>query len=255
MQLTQDQIDFFHREGYLSLPALASPDEVARLRTHYDRIFAERAGRDSGDQFDLAGTDEEGKEAALPQILNPAKYAPELGEGEYIQNARAIVKQLWGPEADCGLAHAILKPPGNAAPTPWHQDEAYWDPMLDYRSLSIWVPLQDTNIAMGCMQFIPGSHKGEVQPHQSIGGDPRVHGLECLGVDESEAVACELPAGGCTIHDGRTLHYTGANQGTEPRRALILMGGLPATPRATERRFPWNEIKQTARAERERSQA
>lgn len=39
------------------------PDEVEWLRGIYHRLFEHRAGRVRGDQFDLCGTDNEGKEA------------------------------------------------------------------------------------------------------------------------------------------------------------------------------------------------
>ncbi|MBV9467994.1 MAG: hypothetical protein JOZ57_01965, partial [Abitibacteriaceae bacterium] len=61
--LTQDQIEFFHTNGFLAVPAISTPEEIALMREAYDRIFAERAGREEGNQFDLAGTDEEGREA------------------------------------------------------------------------------------------------------------------------------------------------------------------------------------------------
>ena len=78
VSLTEQQCSRFHHDGYLSIPSLTTHEDVARLRVSYDRIFSTLAGRDVGDQFDLAGTDEEGKRAALPQILHPAKYAPEM---------------------------------------------------------------------------------------------------------------------------------------------------------------------------------
>ena len=133
MQLTAEQVLFFHLNGYLSIPTPITDDsELSWMREVYDRIFQERAGRDVGDQFDLAGSDEEGKEASLPQILSPAKYAPELLEGKYLAEVDSIVKQLFGPEAGSGIAHAIFKPAGSGAATPWHQDEAYWDPRQQY---------------------------------------------------------------------------------------------------------------------------
>src|SRR5437870_4772312 len=141
--LTQAQIDFYHREGFLALEAITTPAEVAWLRDVYDRLFEARAGREEGNQFDLGGTDEEGEEAVLPQILGPSRYAPELKEGLFRVNALAIARQLLGPEAQARGEHAILKPAGKGAPTPWHQDEAYWDPTLAYESLSIWIPLQE----------------------------------------------------------------------------------------------------------------
>src|SRR5689334_21360436 len=87
IELTQDQIEFYRREGFLALDAITTPEEVAWLREIYDRLFAMRAGREEGNQFDLAGPDEEGTEAALPQILSPSKYAPELKEGLFRINA------------------------------------------------------------------------------------------------------------------------------------------------------------------------
>jgi ectoine hydroxylase-related dioxygenase (phytanoyl-CoA dioxygenase family) len=244
LTLSQEQIAFFRREGYLSIDKLTTDEDVAKLRVSYDRIFAQQAGRDEGNQFDLAGTDEEGKKAQLPQILNPAKYAPEMNDSLLLANANAVAKQLFGPDAKVGFGHAILKPAGSPAPTPWHQDAAYWSPDFDHdRQISIWVPLQDTPVEMGCMQFVPRSHEGlNIVRHQHINNDPRIHGLE---LHESEmhrvkdVAVCPLQAGGCTIHGGYALHYTSPNQSDTPRRALIIMGGLPPTKRATPRDLPW----------------
>ena len=248
--LTEDQVAFFHREGYLALDAITTQAEVAWLREIYDRLFAARAGRAAGDQFDLAGTDEEGQQAALPQILNPSKYAPELKEGLFRANALAIACQLLGPETEPLGEHAIFKPARTGAETPWHQDEAYWDPNMQYASLSIWIPLQEATIENGAMQFVPGSHQWEVVTHHSINHDPRIHGLEVDAIDTSTAVACPLPAGGATIHHNRTLHYTGPNHSDIPRRAYILIFGRKPTQSAEARDFYWNRQKETARQQR-----
>jgi ectoine hydroxylase-related dioxygenase (phytanoyl-CoA dioxygenase family) len=146
--VTPEQVAFFHENGFLALDPITTEDELSWMRASYDRIFAERAGREEGNQFDLGGADEEGMEARLPQILNPAKYAPELRDGVYLKHAEAICKQLLGPEATGGPGHAIFKPAGVGAETPWHQDEAYWDPSKEYTSVSVWMPLQEATIEM-----------------------------------------------------------------------------------------------------------
>lgn len=258
IELTPEQIAFYHREGYLALEAITTPEEVAWLRKIYDRLFAMRAGREEGNQFDLAGTDEEGKEAALPQILGPSKYAPELKEGLFRVNALHIAKQLLGPDARFQGEHAIFKPAHIGAATPWHQDEAYWSSEMQYNAFSLWIPLQPATLENGCMQFVPRSQNLEVLPHHTIGNDPRVHGLEVDAVPEADtslAVACPLPAGGATIHHNRTLHYTGPNRSDIPRRAYILGFGLPPTPLPERRVFYWNEQKQTPREQRAREAA
>jgi ectoine hydroxylase-related dioxygenase (phytanoyl-CoA dioxygenase family) len=235
--LSGEEIAFYHREGYLVLDAIASPEEVEWLREIYDRLFAERGHAQNG-RLDLVGDRGEGS-GSLPQIIEPSTYAPELLHGRYRADALAIARQLLGPGAVPRGEHAIFKPAGSGAETPWHQDEAYWDPGQEYDDLSIWIPLQPATIENGCLWFVPGSHRLDVLAHHPIGYDPSVHGLEVSDADVSEAVACPIPAGGCTVHHHRTLHYAGSNRSDVPRRAYALIFGTPPSPRSGGRHFPW----------------
>lgn len=249
LALTQEQIAFFHREGYLSIPNLTTSDEAARLRDVYDRIFSERAGREHGDHLDLVTHDDDDQaEPALPQILKPSKYAPELAQSLLRANADVVARQLLGPEVSFLDDHAIRKPARNGAATPWHQDEAYNSPNLDYHQISIWVPLQPATMLNGCMQFVPRSHRWDIAPHHPIGHDPKVIGLEVDDPDLylADAVACELQPGGATVHLGKTMHYTGPNLSDDARRAYILMYAAPPTKRDSPRDFYWLRQQQTA---------
>ena len=248
--LSSVQIAFFHDNGFLAIPRLTSDEDVALLRASYDRIFARRAGRDLGDHFDLAGTDDEEGKESLPQILHPARYAPEMNDSELLRNTTRVARQLLGPDAECEIAHAIFKPAGFGAETPWHQDAAYWSPDMRYTAISIWVPLQEATEENGCMQFVPLSHTLDVVRHRSINDDPRIHGLELHPSEHGrvrEFVSCPLPPGGATFHGPYMLHHTGANRSTTPRRALILNAALPPVKRETPLRFSWMEGKVTAR--------
>jgi len=198
--LTPEQIAFYHEHGYLSIDSLMPAADVAEVRKIYDRLFNEDSQRADGDLYDLTGAREAGKKISIPQILNPAKYAPELLATQMVANLKAMMKQLHGAETKMVGDHAINKPPHNEAPTPWHQDEAYWDPAKEYSSLSVWIPLQPATKQNGCMYFVPGSHKLEIVPHRPIGDNPLTPGLEVEpgAFDFSSAVACELPPGGAT---------------------------------------------------------
>ena len=149
---------------------------------------------------------------------------------------------------------SVRQPAEDGVETPWHQDEAYWDPAYDYEALSVWTPLQEATLENGCMQFLPGSHHRGVLPHHSIGHDIRIHGLETDAVDSGLAVACPVPAGGCTIHHCRTLHYAGPNRSGEPRRAYILTFRKPPTLRKIPRDFPWLTARRAARQVRNQQQ-
>ena len=254
VELTDDQIEHFRTEGYLAIPSITTADDVAELREIYDRLFDRRMGRELGLQFDLAGLDDDDSDAVLPQILEPQRFAPELNGSLLLVNATAISRQLFGSEATCSFFHAINKPPRIGPETPWHQDASYWPPQLDYRSVSIWVPLQEATLENGCMQFVPRSHRSEeVLPHRSLNNDDRIHANELRPemMDHVRgAVACPLPPGGATFHGGFTLHYTGPNRSDEPRRAIILSASAPPTRRAVPRSLPWMDAKVTQRATR-----
>ena len=243
IKLRPDQVEFYRTNGYLQIEAITTPEELAMLREKYDAMFARAAGRSEGNWFDLAGTNENGKEVVLPQVLNPEKYVPEFKETLMRANADALAKQLMGEAGRAEGAHCIYKPPLISPETPWHQDEAYWNPAYEYNSLSIWVPLQQATVEMGCMWFVPGTHRWEVLPHRHINDDPRIHGLELVDWQKyvQGAVACPLPAGGATIHHSRTLHYAGLNRSNAPRRAYILGCGVAAKKREVPGRFPWLE--------------
>lgn len=234
--LTDEQVAQYAERGFLRLPFLTTEAEVADLRGVYDRLFEPGAQVDAKDRLELAGDAD--APPALPQVVNPDHYAPELLETLAYRNAWRVARALLGDEVAAAGMHAIRKPPRDGAATPWHQDEAYWDPAYEHRALSIWMPLQPATLENGCMQFVPGSHDLGVQPHQLINAES--HGLELASTAlVEEAVACPLPPGGATVHSSRTLHYAGPNISDRPRRALIMAFSAPPTRLAEPREMPW----------------
>ncbi|MFD4227918.1 phytanoyl-CoA dioxygenase family protein [Streptomyces sp. NPDC058545] len=234
--LTDAQREEFHRRGFVALDRLTSAEEVEELQAVYDRLFEDDADIAEQDRLELAG--ELDGEPLLPQILNPDHYAPELRDTEAYRNAGAVARCLLGPEVVPTGMHAIRKPAHHGAETPWHQDEAYWNPDHEHRAISIWMPLQAATTANGCMEFQPGSQLLPVLPHRRI--NPAAQGLVLADVGAvSGSVACPLPAGGATVHGSRTLHYAGPNTTGEPRRALVMSFACPSRPLAVPRRFPW----------------
>lgn len=232
--LSKAQIAAFHRRGFLALDAVASPDDVARIRELLDGLFARFDELPQDMALDLGDVKTHRGVQRTPQINMASRFEPRLLETQFVRNAATLAEQLMGGPVTLSWDHAILKPPHNGRATPWHQDLAYpahsssqWD--LIRFGCNFWMPLQEATVASGCMQFIPHSNLGNLRPHHPVGLDPKVHTLETDGVDAAHAVACPIPAGGCTIHAPKTLHYTGPNQTDEPRRTYILFFSTPLT--------------------------
>jgi ectoine hydroxylase-related dioxygenase (phytanoyl-CoA dioxygenase family) len=244
----------FRNRGFTTLPQLSTPTELAFLWEVFTRLFAEHAGRKEGMQYDLLGHDSDQGAPALPTIINPVNYAPELRHLHFRANAAAVARQLLGPRATSSFEHAILKPARQGAATPWHQDEAYRvDPNFAYQQVSIWMPLQDATLENGCMVYIPDSFRLGVLPHRSPGNDPRVQAIECAGgFNPADAVSLPISAGMATAHQGRTLHFAGPNRSDAPRCAYILAFEIPPEPLRQRRDFYWNREKQAASLARKR---
>jgi len=139
------------------------------------------------------------------------------------------------------------------APTPWHQDVAFRDPRFEYTEINMWVALQDVTAESGCLRYVPGSHSIPVLPHHSLNDDRTSQIFECVGnFDESTAVACPLPAGGCSIHLPGTLHSAGPNVSLTPRLAYIMVFGIAPKPAKEPQVYPWLDQKETPAQARKR---
>ena len=248
--LTDEQILHLRENGFVKLDKVASDAEVTYIRRVIEALFDAKAGHEEGAHFNFAGPDDDPDAPNFPQIISPHNYADGLKKTQFYKRGFELARQILGPEARFGGDHTLMKPAVNGPATPWHQDEAFRDPDFDYEEISIWMALQPVNEVNGCMQFIPGTHR-EVMVHGSPNDDARVHGLECRAdFDIASAVSCPVAAGGCTIHNGRTLHAAGPNLSAAPRLAYVLTYLIPPVPAAHPRRFPWLEEKDTARLQR-----
>ena len=183
-------------------------------------------------------------------MLGPDLTFSELRQSNYYRNAMRLGARLLETDARQVKSggHMILKPAHDGPETPWHQDEAYWDPTEIPHSLSVWMPLDPATTKSGCMHFVPGSHRGEVRWHRHIDDNPLIHGLVTDDVDPTEAVACPVPAGGATFHHCRTLHYAGPNTTARQRRAYIIVCSGPSARRDVPAHRPWQADEREALA-------
>jgi hypothetical protein len=253
MRLDPAMVERFRQDGFLAFDTLLPGETIAALRDTLVGLHNTKAGFKEGALFDAMGVDDGSEPARFPQILHPRSFAPELFGNSFYQIAHGIAEQLLGSGVRFKADISLMKPARIGEATPWHQDEAFQDPAFDYEEISFWLALQPVNEANSCMAYVPATHKGPVLPHGFPGNDPRIHALECnSGFDPSDAVTLPLPAGGCVIHTGRTLHGAPPNRSDQARLAYVLIFDRVPTPARQARHFPWREQQRTARAQRER---
>ena len=252
LRLEDSMVRRFQQEGFLAFDTGIAACDINALRKTLAELHDDKVGFEEGALFDAMGVDDGSTPARFPQILHPRSFAPELVGNSFYQMAQGMAEQLLGSSVRFKADISLMKPARIGDATPWHQDEAFQDPAFDYEEVSFWLALQPVDETNSCMAYVPGSHKGPVLPHGFPGGDARIHALECVtGFDPKDAVPCPLPAGGCVIHNGRTVHGAGPNTSEGSRMAYVLIFDRVPTPVRVERYFPWRDQHRTARAQRE----
>ena len=132
-----------------------------------------------------------------------------------------VVEALVGPNILLYNVTYIVKEAGSSAHVSWHQDLTYWGLSHDDQ-VSMWLALSPATSRSGCMRMIPGSHVHGCLTHEVTDDSNNVllQGQTVRGVNESDAVDCELEPGEASFHHGWTLHASQPNTSRERRIGL-----------------------------------
>ena len=211
--LSQDQKDHFHTHGFLSVNEITTEAEIAAFVTIYDEMFIDWRSKPEFTPRDLAGKKGNEGEDRVIQMHEMSKFVPQFAQSLMRANAISLAAQLLGPTCVFRTDHAICKTASSDADTPWHQDQWYWNPEKEFRRVSVWIPLQEVDEENGCMQFVSREKIPDTITHRRPDLDPDSNAWEAdINLfDPEDRIACPLPAGGATVHYGKTLHFTSSN--------------------------------------------
>ena len=132
------------------------------------------------------------------------------------------IEDLIGPDILCWNSLFWVKEAQSESFVSWHQDLRYWG--LDTDELvTFWLALSPATHESGCMSVLPGSHRGELMPHEDEYRDNNMltRGQEIsVEVDESKTVAMPLQPGEASLHNGRLAHASAPNRSADRRIGL-----------------------------------
>lgn len=211
MTLSQRQVEQFKRDGYVFPIDILDADEVADLRR---RLEAREA---------LQGGKIEPGQRAKSHLL--FKWLDDL-----IRDPRILdpVEQLIGPNILCWNTIFWIKDVGSKSFVSWHQDNRYWG-LSSPEVVTAWLALSPASLESGCMRVMPGTHIGDVLPHEDKYDDANMltRGQEITeGVDDDHAVHMPLEIGQMSFHNYRLAHASDANNATD-RRIGVSMHFMP----------------------------
>lgn len=241
--LTDSQIAFFGREGYLSLGGLFTDDDLQPAIDDIERAIDQQVNRlvASGElERDYAGYDFTHRLAAISRktdqvalsLWNGVLHGP--GFFALITNPKLldVAQSLCGDELIASSVYRLRPkiPDYHYGAVPWHQDSAYFEPYCD-RSLvlTVWIPLVDADEENGCLWVMPRSHQGDVLPHRPATGKAYLE-IPDDALPAAELVCCPIRKGGALLLNNRTPHCSFENRTDAVRWSMDLRYQSAALP-------------------------
>ena len=247
--LTKEQVSFFNENGYLAGIKMLTDrqvemikkdlEEIANVNHPVHSLFYEFNSNESTDPS---------------TILFHALGAWRITNGlhDVLWNPRFLMaaSQLLG-NVPVRFWHDQIfwKPPKQGGVVAWHQDYSYWTRTKPIKHLTCWCALDDSTKENGCLQYIPGSQKWGLLPKPVIAGE--LEGIrDFLNDDQKKKFEhpqfAEVKVGEAIFHHSLTLHGSGSNTSSKPRRAFVinvfadgvisdsdepLLNGVPVVPK------------------------
>ena len=223
--LNQADVDFYHENGFLRIPAVFTPAESHAQADDLDRLSREWATVDkrwSGPWRKVYMDEESEKKASLEAMHELHFYSqPWLAAVSNPQLVACLV-QLLGPDIE--LHHSVMhnKPPGGQ-PFPMHQDHPFYR-HEDGRYLDVLIHLDDTCHDNGEIRFLPGSH--QQGPLEHILGTEEQPSAPHLPTDRYrlvDSVAVPARRGDVVVFSYYTVHGSYINS-TDRTRRMVRVG-------------------------------
>ena len=215
-QLSQDQIDFYLQYRYIKLKDVLDEETL----NYFNVIISSKVAELNDVETPLEERNTYGK--AFLQLFNLWQKDERIKELVFSKRLAKIATDLMQVEG-VRLYHdqALFKEAGGGI-TPWHADQHYW-PLDTDKTITAWIPLQETPLEMGPLEFSAGSHEILEGRELAIGDESEVQIQKRLKVTDYKHIIEPFDAGEISFHSGWVFHRAGANTTNQMRKVMTII--------------------------------
>ena len=116
---------------------------------------------------------------------------------------------------------ALFKEPGGGH-TPWHADQYYW-PLANDNTVTAWIPLQETGLELGPVEFSAKSQQLQEGRTLKISDDSETIIQKKLTLNDFKKVVEPFETGEVSFHSGWVFHRAGANSTKSMRKVMTVI--------------------------------
>jgi ectoine hydroxylase-related dioxygenase (phytanoyl-CoA dioxygenase family) len=222
-RLTDEQVAFFHENGYLSGIRLLDDQQVECLCDEL-ALLVDPSHPSNELFYEYHSNESVDASRVLFHALGAWRISP--GFHDILWNPAFTVpaSQLLSGPVRFWHDQLFCKPAHHGGVVAWHQDYSYWTRTRPMSHLTCWIGLDDATRDNGCLQYIPGSHRWELLPITGLAGD--MDAIQTVLSEEQKRafkpVAIELKKGECAFHHPMMVHGSYENSTDRPRRATVI---------------------------------
>lgn len=212
-RLAADQVARYREEGYLHPIDIMPPDEAAGLRAELEALEAEWF--DNGLPLPLNTYKRINAHAVIP-LAHRVAADPRVLD---------VVEGILGPDILIWSTEFFIKEPGTKSVVSMHQDLTYWGFGAVENLVTAWIALSPATPQSGCMDFVRGSHRNPILPHEDTDDENNLlsRGQEIrVEVAQEDRVPAILQPGQMSLHHGLMIHGSGPNSSDDRRIAVAV---------------------------------
>ncbi len=199
--LSGDALAAYKRDGYTFPIDVLSEGETHALRGQLEAYERANGGPIQGDKRHKAHL--------YLTFLNDLIRTPTILDA---------VEDVLGPNLLCWSTSFFITEPSDPGFVSWHQDATYWG-LSSPDVMTVWVAFTPANLLNGCMMFMPGSHREQLEHVDTFDKNNLLsRGQEiAVKVDESKGVPVILNPGQASLHHVLLAHGSAPNKSNDRR--------------------------------------
>ncbi|MFM9909668.1 MAG: phytanoyl-CoA dioxygenase family protein [Chitinophagaceae bacterium] len=215
-EITSAQIEFFRKNGFIKIKNVFGKEVIDFMST----IITEEVNRLNKQHLELKERDTYGK--AFLQIMNIWCNSETVKEIVFGKRLGQIATKLLEVEG-VRIYHdqALYKEPSGGH-TPWHADQYYW-PLNTDKTITAWIPLQETPLQWGPLEFSAGSFKLTQGRDKEISDESQDFLESVLKKSGFEHVIEAFELGEVSFHKGWLYHRAGPNLTNQMRKVMTVI--------------------------------
>lgn len=214
--LTQDQLTFYQKNQFIKLKDVLDVETIA----HFNEVISAQVEKMNTENTALEERSTYGK--AFLQLFNLWRENEEVKSFIFCKRLGQIAAELMRVDGVRLYHDQALFKEGGGGITPWHADQYYW-PLESDKTVTAWIPLQETPLEMGPLEFSAGSHAIVEGRELEIGDESEAIIQKTLRVTDFEHVIEAFDLGEVSFHSGWIFHRAGANITNDMRKVMTII--------------------------------